>query len=138
MGKKLRDAEAVAEMREIAATLALHGDEVPQLATARTSLDNVLAQIDALSTQRTFHQFNKQNASQQLRTRIEEGSKITTVVRFTLKQHFGSRSEDLVKFGLQPFRGRARKADAPAPESPTPPEEPATPPAEAPKATSTQ
>ena len=102
MGKKLRDAEAVAEMREIAATLALHGDEVPQLATARTSLDNVLAQIDALSTQRTFHQFNKQNASQQLRTRIEEGSKNTTVVRFTLKQHFGSRSEDLVKFGLQP------------------------------------
>ena len=68
MGKKLRDAEAVAEMREIAATLALHGDEVPQLATARTSLDNVLAQIDALSTQRAFHQFNKQSSSQRLRT----------------------------------------------------------------------
>jgi hypothetical protein len=138
MGKKSRDAEAVEEMREIAATLALHGDEVPQLATARTSLDNVLTQIDELSTQRSFHQFHKQNASQLLRKRLEEGSKITTVIRFTLKQHFGSRSEDLVKFGLQPFRGRSRKLDAPAPETPSAPEEPAAKSAETPASPATE
>jgi hypothetical protein len=132
MGKKLRDAEAVNEMREIAASLALHGEEVPQLATAKTSLDNVLSEIDELSTQRAFHQSNKQKASQQLRARIEQGSKVATVIRFTLKQHFGSRSEDLVKFGLQPFRGRTRTADAPAPANPTGPEEPAAQPTETP------
>jgi hypothetical protein len=130
MGKKLRDAEAVEEMREIAATLALHGDEVPQLAAARATLDGILTQIDELSTQRAFHQSNKQKASQGLRTKIDDGSKIATVIRFTLKQHFGRRSEELVKFGLQPFRGLKRTADAP--EIPSAPEEPAAQPAETP------
>jgi len=135
MGKKLRDAEAVEEMREIAATLALHGDEVPQLATARATLDGVLTQIDELSTQRAFHQSNKQKASQGLRTKIDEGSKVATVIRFTLKQHFGRRSEELVKFGLQPFRGLKRTADVP--EAPATPEEPAAQPGETPASPST-
>jgi hypothetical protein len=130
MGKKLRDAEAVAEMREIASTVAIHGSEVPQLATAQTSLDKIVSEIEELLAQRSFHQSNKQKASQQLRTKIEEGSKIATVIRFTLKQHFGRRSEELVKFGLQPFRGLKRTVDAPA-EAPSEPENPAAQPAEA-------
>jgi len=131
MAKQSRDAAVIKEMRGISATLALHGSEVPQLASAHTALDGVLNQLDELIAQRSFHRSNKQKATEKYRQLLDEGAKIATVIKVTLKQHFGNRSEDLVKFGLQPFRGRTRTTATPAPENPPAPapEEPtATPP----------
>jgi hypothetical protein len=127
MAGQKSNAEVVKELRELSAALALHGTEVPQLEPARTSLDKLLSEIDELSPQQTFHRSNKQKVSQQLQERILGGAKLATVIRFTLKEHYGNRSEDLVKYGLQPFRGRTRRQTAP--EGPSTPEEPTVKPA---------
>jgi hypothetical protein len=135
MAGQKSNALVIKELRGLSAALALHGSEVPQLEPARTSLDRLLTQIDELAPQQTFHRSNKQKVSQQLRELILEGAKLATVIRFTLKQHYGNRSEDLVKYGLQPFRGRTRTKPA-EPESPATPEEPTVKPAVTPAAAS--
>jgi hypothetical protein len=136
-GQPRSNAVKIKELRGLSATLALHGSEVPQLEAARTSLDKLLSQIDELLPQQSFHRSNKQKVSQQLRELILEGIKLATVIRFTLKQHYGNRSEDLVKYGLQPFRGRTRTKKAPEPEIPSTPEEPTAKPADTPTVPST-
>lgn len=120
-GPQRTNAKLLKELRGLSATLALHGSEVPQIETAHTALDKVLARIDELLPQQSFHRSNKQKVSQEFRDQLLEGARLATVIRFTLKQHYGSRSEDLVKYGLQPFRGRTRtkKASEPTPEEPT-------------------
>jgi hypothetical protein len=42
-------------------------------------------------------------------------------MRSALKEHYGIEEEKLSEFGLQPFRGRARKKETP--ETPEPPGE---------------
>lgn len=133
MAGQRSNAQVIKELRGLSATLALHVSEVPQLEPARASLDELLSQIDELVPQQSFHRSNKQKVSQQLQELILEGAKLATVIRFTLKQHYGNRSEDLVKYGLQPFRGRTRKKPA-EPESPATPEEPTVKPAVTPLA----
>ena len=118
------NAKVIKELRGLSATLALHGSEVPQLEAARTALDKVLSRIDELLPQQSFHRSNKQKVSQEFRDQLQEGARLATVIRFTLKQRYGSRSEDLVKYGLQPFRGRVRTKKPAVPEVPTTPEEP--------------
>jgi hypothetical protein len=41
---------------------------------------------------------------------MDEASRLGTVLRFAVKQHFGIRAEKLTEFSLQPFRGRKRQA----------------------------
>ena len=55
----------------------------------------------------------KQDASKELRKLIVEGQRLATVLRFAVRQRYGIDSEQLAKFGLQPFRGRRRKTDEP-------------------------
>ena len=49
----------------------------------------------------------------QLRTIIVEGERLATVLRRSLKSHYGIRSEKLTEFGIQPFRGRRRPTPVP-------------------------
>jgi hypothetical protein len=42
-----------------------------------------------------------------------EGGRVATVLRQSLKAHYGVRSEKLAEFGVKPFRGRTRKAKPP-------------------------
>ena len=55
----------------------------------------------------------KQDTSKELRKLIVEGQRLATVLRFAVRQRYGIDSEQLAKFGLQPFRGRRRKVDEP-------------------------
>jgi hypothetical protein len=66
---------------------------------------------------------SKQQASQQLTSLMLECQRLATVLRFSLKQHYGPRSEKLTEFGLQPFRSRTPKP-VPPPPPPTEATEP--------------
>jgi hypothetical protein len=46
---------------------------------------------------------------------IAEGQRLVTVLRVSVRQHYGIDSEKLAEFGLQPFRGRRRKSPEPPP-----------------------
>jgi len=113
---KSRYADHIKEWEELSASLAAIASELPHLDPQRAALDKFLGEARALTQQQANFQSGKQKTSVELRQVMSEGMKVATVLRVTLKQLYGNRSDDLVKFGIQPFRGRKAK---PAPE-PTP------------------
>lgn len=121
-------ADHIKEWEELTAKLAAMATELPQLELQRTALEKFLAQARDLTLQQADFQAAKQKVSVQLRTVMTEGMKVSTALRVNLKQIYGNRNEELVKFGIQPFRSRTKKvAPTPNPEptggspSPTPP-----------------
>ena len=93
--------------------------EIPHLEAGRVVLGERLSQAQDLARQHAAVTATKQDLSQQLRTAIIDVRLLATVLRKGVKQHFGSRSEKMAEFGLQPFRGRKSKtASTPAPETP--------------------
>ena len=66
---------------------------------------------------------SKQDLSKQLRVVIVEGDRLATLLRSGIKQRYGIRAEKVAEFGLQPFRGRPRKAKT-GPETPGTPSTP--------------
>ena len=100
------------------------GSQVPHLEAGRVALGEKLGLAQDLAKQQAALTATKQELSQQLKTAITDVRLLATVVRKGVKQHFGSRSEKLAEFGLQPFRGRKSKP-APTAEPETPPASPA-------------
>jgi hypothetical protein len=80
----------------------------------------------AFATQQAALTASRQDLSQQMKTLILEGQRVMAVLRVSLKDHYGPRSEKLAEFGLQPFRGRKPKAK-PEPEPGTETPGPVTP-----------
>lgn len=95
--------------------------DLPQLETARTKLDGLLEQALTLLPVQAAQAAAKQSTSQQLEAVLTAGRKVATVIRFTVKEHYGNRNEKLTEFNIQPFRSRTVPATLPPPESPAPP-----------------
>ncbi len=99
----------------------LTGGVTPEMAAGRLDiqipLDKLVAlqaELDRLTQERNFHDARKQEATSRINEVLAEGRIVATALQTVLKQHFGSRSDELVAFGIKPFRGlkRARKAAA--------------------------
>ena len=116
-----RYADHSKEWEDLTASLAANASEVPHLETQRVNLEKVLAEFRDLTLQQAAFQANKQKVSLRLQALVDQGMKMATVLRMSLKQHYGARNDDLVKFGMQPFRGRTRKAVPVTPEPEKPP-----------------
>ncbi|HEX4960063.1 MAG TPA: hypothetical protein VF173_04440 [Thermoanaerobaculia bacterium] len=95
--------------------------ELPHLEGPRAKLAAQLAQALEISKQQDTLTAGKQEASKQYRVVINEGQRLANAIRSMIKSQYGIRAEKLVEFGLQPFRGRNRKAKQPTP----PPQDPA-------------
>ena len=87
----------------------------------RGSLDKVIVEVDKILVDQGALRASKQLASKRLQTLIDQGDKLNTVLKGIIKQHYGSGSDKLVEFGIQPFRARP-KATVEPPPVPTPPE----------------
>jgi hypothetical protein len=96
--------------------------EIPQVEVARTKLRGLLEQARTLMPVQAAHTAAKQTISQQLEAVLTNGRKVATVIRFTVKEHYGNRSQKLVEFRIQPFRSRTVPPELPAPEIAAPPE----------------
>ena len=105
--------------RQASASAAANASEVPQAELTRVALDNVIVEVDKIVVEQSAFRASKQLASQRLRTLIDRGDKLTTVLKTIVKQHYGSGNDKLVEFGIQPFRARPKATVAPAP-SPAP------------------
>lgn len=104
-------AELVTQWAQLSAALAANTDDIPHLENHRQLLDGLLATAYALSTDQASHAAAKQEVSKQLQDVLNQGQKLATFLRTGIRQHFGNRSEKLVEFGLQPFRGRSKPAE---------------------------
>jgi hypothetical protein len=84
--------------------------EVPQLRDPCHRLNTLLARADELLGQQAALAAAKQEVSKELAGVIMEGRRVLAFVDTGLRFHYGSRSEKLVEFGQQPFRGLRRRA----------------------------
>src|SRR5262249_44471847 len=77
--------------------LANNAADLPQLEGARARLAEFLAQGLELTKTQAVHAAAKQDLSKQLRGVIVEGDRLATLIRQSVKQHYGIRSEKLAE-----------------------------------------
>ncbi|MEA2599966.1 MAG: hypothetical protein QOF89_958 [Acidobacteriota bacterium] len=92
--------------------------DLAHLEVPRVKLGSMLGRVQDLNKQQAAMTASKQEASKQIRILLTEGQRLANALRVMIKEHYGIRAEKLAEFGLQPFRGRNRKAKTPAPETP--------------------
>ncbi len=93
---------------------AANAEELSYLEVNRLKLQNLLTRAQELSTQQAALTAAKQELSLLVKDVMAEGGRVATVLRQSLKTHYGVRAEKLAEFGVKPFRGRSRKVKAKA------------------------
>jgi hypothetical protein len=121
MARQMPYVGELGSMQRLIASLEANRADLGHLEGSLTQFGELVAKTQDLAKQQAALTAAKQDVSQQLKVQIVEGLRLATLLRVALRQHYGIRSEKLAEFGLQPFRGRNRKASSPAPEIPEPP-----------------
>jgi len=85
--------------------------DLPYLELHTQQLTGMASQFDVLSGEQAVHTSAKQQVTRQIEELLDLGQKLATFLRSGVRQHYGNRSEKLVEFGLQPFRGKKRPAE---------------------------
>jgi hypothetical protein len=90
--------------------------EDPALKVFYDKLQVLLAEFQQLAQQQAFHAARKQEATRRMNEILEDGRQTASALKAGLKNHFGNRSEELIKFGIKPFRRKkkAKTTDSPA------------------------
>lgn len=88
--------------------LAANIAEMPQMQITLGKLDSVLSQMKDLRAQQATLTAAKQEITKRLVTLLNEGQRLLTFVDAGIREHYGTRAEKLVEFGLQPFRSQPR------------------------------
>lgn len=73
---------------------------------AHAKLEGFLAEVLRLTAERDDHQAKKQEATRRINEIVDEGRRLANSLRQALKEELGPESEELVRYGIQPFRGR--------------------------------
>ena len=120
--RETTDAGVVGSLQRLEGKLAANSADLPHLEAPRAQLRAMLARFEELSKQQGAMRASKQEASKEIRTIITEGQRLGNGMRRMVQIHYGTRSEKLTEFDLQPFRGR--KVKEPAPETPGTPQSP--------------
>lgn len=121
MPKETTYAGMMGEWQHLIDTLTENGDELAKLTPNREELKSLLERAQDASKRQTVLTAEKQEITKQLKGFISEGQRLSHILRLSLKAHYGIRSEKLVTFRMQPFRGRKIKEGEPEVPSATPP-----------------
>jgi len=92
--------------------IAANAADLPQAEIPRTGLEKLTDELRKLGVEQKLFMRQKQETSQRIAEIHSEGTKLVTLLRVLVKQHYGNRSEKLVELGVKPFRGRTKKAAA--------------------------
>jgi hypothetical protein len=116
--------EQFKDWRSVATATAANAAELPPTAVQLTALNGVLGEVDKILADQAVFRANKQMASKRLKTLVNQGTKLATVLKVIAKQHYGNGNDKLVEFGIQPLRSRPKPTvvppTAPPPEAGTP------------------
>ncbi len=88
--------------------LAANAAELSFLEPKRQRLAELLTLAQDLTAEQNTLTARKQEVTRQLAAVIAEGRILSTFLMVGVREHFGSRAEKLVEFGLQPFRSQPR------------------------------
>jgi hypothetical protein len=115
MAKETTNAGKMGSLGRLDASLEANAAELPHLEGPRLRLRQIVSEGREVEKLQAALTASKQEASKRLRALLTEGERIANGLSKFLIEHYGLRSEKLAEFGLQPFRGRTRKAK---PENP--------------------
>jgi hypothetical protein len=119
-------AVVLGERYQITKSLEANASQMPHLEAPRLRLHQMLDELRELLAEQDRLQARKQEVTRRIHALEEQSGKLAVFLRVGVKEHYGTRSEKLAEFGLQPFRGRRRgKPEVEEPEAPlTGPEAP--------------
>lgn len=122
MSKETTQAGIIGGLQRLQTSLDTNAAEIPHIDGGRTKLKTLVGRAIEISNQQAVLTASRQQASKELKTILREAQRLANVLRLAVKEHYGIQSEKLSEFGIQPFRGRSRKASAPPvnPDTPAP------------------
>lgn len=103
------------DLQVLLTALEANGEDLPHLEISRAKLERMLDQAYDAATRQATAAAVKQEATKRLQGLMTDSTRLGNALRAMIKEHYGVRSEKLAEFGIQPFRGRPRKAK---PETP--------------------
>ena len=121
MERETRNAGIMGALQRLSVTMEANKEELPNLEPFRLKLTGIVIQIFDIAKQQAAHKAGKQESAKLLRKLLTEGNRVADLVRTGVRDHFGPDAEKVAEFGVQPFRGKARKAKSPVPETPAAP-----------------
>jgi hypothetical protein len=126
-----RTANDLKQWEEATTAIAANAADLPQAEVTRVALEKLTDELRKLGVDQKLHQSTKQMITQRIAVVHREGSKLATILRFMVKQHYGSQNDKLVELGVKPLRTRARKVtskpEPPPATAPNPADHSATP-----------
>jgi hypothetical protein len=119
--------EMLSQWEALLTVVDAHLEELQHLEQPVTQLRTHLVEGRAAIVQQDDSDGERQLATKRLLAAINKGRKLASLIRLGLKNHYGYDAEQLVKFGVKPFRSRGRTA-RPAEPTEKPEPDPTTPP----------
>lgn len=118
MAKEATYSGMLGDWRRLLTVLLANILELAHLEPFRIKLEALLARATEIIGRQADEKARKQESSRQLKEVMKEGQRLATLLRQSVKEHYGPTSEKLTALGVQPFRGRnftAKKSPEPAP-----------------------
>ena len=116
MPKSNSYAETVSGWEELLAALEQNSGDLTQLEIPRQRLQGILDQIKAFAAEQAALTASRQVATSRVEYLLVQGRKVATVLRTSVREHYGNRNQKIAEFGLQPLRPRpTRPEDNPLP-----------------------
>jgi hypothetical protein len=104
MSKSNSYAETVYGWEGLLAALEQNSTDLPQLETPRQRLQVILDQIKIFAAEQATMTASRQIATSRVEYLLVQGRKVATVLRTSVREYYGNRSEKVAEFGLQPLR----------------------------------
>ncbi len=101
-------AETVNGWEELLDAIEQNTDDLPHLETTRERLQVILTQIRGFAAEQAALTASRQQATLRVYHLLGQGRKVATVLRTSVREHYGNRSEKVAEFGLLPLRRRPR------------------------------
>jgi hypothetical protein len=118
MSQETTYAGILGALTQLNAALNANAEELAHLAGTRVRFSSLVGQAQEAAREQAELAASKQAASRRVARFLVEGQRLATGIGRLLREFYGTDSERLVEFGLQPFRGRSRRT---APQNPNPP-----------------
>jgi adenylosuccinate lyase len=116
MAKSNSYAETVNGWEELLTALEQNNGELSQLELPRQRLQSILDQIKGFAVEQSAMTASRQIATSRIEYQLVQGRKLATVLRTSVREHYGNRNQKVTEFGLQPLRTRSRANPLPQPE----------------------
>jgi hypothetical protein len=103
MARSKSYAETVNVWDELLVALEANIADLPQLELPRQRLQVITDQIKGISAEQAVATASRQQATQRVEFLLAQGRKLATVLRSSVREHYGNRNQKIAEFGLQPL-----------------------------------